>query len=58
MKVIKFVSEEKGSSFLMIGADDLNNFSLDHFEDGQKGTFEIMDISEDEYKNLPEFEGF
>lgn len=58
MKAIKFVSEEKGSAFLIISEQDMNKSSLDHFEEDMKGTFEIIDITEEEYNALPEFEGF
>ena len=58
MKAIKFVGEEKGSAFLMVNEGDLSKSILDHFEDGMKGNFEIVDISEEEYRNLPEFDGF
>ena len=42
----------------MVNEGDLSKSILDHFEDGMKGNFEIVDISEEEYRNLPEFDGF
>ena len=57
MKAIKINSNEKGSCFLMVKEKD-SGLIGELLEIGQKGTWEVLNVTKKEIESLPEWEGF